>query len=259
MGDEQWVIPIAHYPSPITPMTHSLFVADLHLSPERPQTTRAFEEFARRTASKAEALYILGDLFEYWPGDDDLADPHHAAVANTLAELSRSGTAVFIMHGNRDFLMAGDFARAAHARLLPDPTLIDLYGTPTLLMHGDTLCTGDTAYLSFRARVRQAAWQREFLARPLVERKAEIEALRQRSETDKQLKSIVEMDVHPDAVAEVLREHGYPRLIHGHTHRPARHLHRVDGRDCERWVLDSWYDHGSYLRCDAAGCTAIQI
>lgn len=240
-------------------MTHSLFVADLHLSPERPQTTRVFEDFARRTASRADALYILGDLFEFWPGDDDLADPHHAAVANTLAELSRSGTAVFIMHGNRDFLMAGGFARAAHACLIPDPTLIDLYGTPSLLMHGDTLCTGDTAYLAFRARVRQPAWQMEFLARPLAERKAEIEALRQRSATDKQLKSIVEMDVHPDAVAAALREHGYPRLIHGHTHRPARHLHRVDGRDCERWVLDSWYDHGSYLRCDAAGCEPIQI
>lgn len=240
-------------------MKHSLFVADLHLGPERPQTTRIFEDFARHTAPGAEALYILGDLFEYWAGDDDLSDPHHATVASALTELSRSGTAVFIMHGNRDFLMAGDFARAAHARLIPDPTLIDLYGTPTLLMHGDTLCTGDTAYLAFRAKVRQPAWQMEFLARPLAERKGEVEALRQRSETDKQMKSIVEMDVHPDAVAAALREHGYPRLIHGHTHRPARHLHRVDGHDCERWVLDSWYDHGSYLRCDAAGCTAIQI
>ncbi len=240
-------------------MPHSLFVSDLHLSPERPQTTRAFEGFARCTAPRADALYILGDLFDYWAGDDDLADPHHAAVANTLAELSRSGTAVFLMHGNRDFLMAEGFARAAHARLIPDPTLIDLYGTPTLLMHGDTLCTGDTAYLAFRARVRQPAWQTEFLARPLAWRKAEIEALRRRSETDKPLKATVEIDVHPDAVAAVLREHGYPRLIHGHTHRPARPLHRVDGRDCERCVLDSWYDRGSYLRCDAAGCNAIQI
>jgi UDP-2,3-diacylglucosamine hydrolase len=240
-------------------MSHCLFVSDLHLSPERPQTTQIFENFSRHTASRAEALYILGDLFEYWAGDDDLADPHHAVVANILAELSRSGTAVFFMHGNRDFLIARDFALAAHARLIPDPTLIDLYGTPTLLMHGDTLCTSDSAYLAFRAKVRQSAWQTEFLAHPLAQRKAEIEALRQRSETDKQLKSIVEMDVHPDAVAAVLREYGYPRLIHGHTHRPARHLHRVDGQDCERWVLDSWYDHGSYLRCDATGCTAIPI
>lgn len=245
------------HPSPLTP--HVLFVADLHLGPEHPQATKVFEEFARSIAPKAEALYILGDLFEYWAGDDDLTDPHHAAVANTLAELSQSGTAVYIMHGNRDFLMDEGFARVARARLIPDPTLIDLYGTPTLLMHGDTLCTGDTAYLAFRAKVRQSTWKTEFLARPLAERKAEIEALRQRSETDKQMKSMVEMDVHPDAVAAVLRESGYPRLIHGHTHRPARHLHRIDGRDCERRVLDSWYDHGSYLRCDAAGCTAIQI
>ena len=240
-------------------MKHSLLVADIHLSPERPQSMRVFEDFARRTAPQAEALYILGDLFEYWAGDDDLADPLHAAVANTLAELSGNGTEVFIMHGNRDFLLAEGFARSAHAHLIPDPTLIDLYGTPSLLMHGDTLCTGDTDYLAFRARVRQPAWQMEFLARPVAERKAEIEALRQRSETNKQLKSMVEMDVHPDAVAAALREHGYPRLIHGHTHRPAHHLQRVDGRDCERWVLDSWYDHGSYLCCEAAGCTAIQI
>ena len=240
-------------------MTHSLFVSDLHLSPERPQTTRIFEEFARRTASRAEALYILGDLFDYWAGDDELSDTHHAGVANTLAELSRGGTQVFIMHGNRDFLLAEGFAGAARAHLIPDPTLIDLYGAPTLLMHGDTLCSGDTAYLAFRTGVRQTTWQMDFLARPLAERKAEIEALRLRSETDKPLKSVVEMDAHPDAVAAVLREHGYPRLIHGHTHRPARHLHRVDGRDCERWVLDSWYDHGSYLRCDAAGCAAMQI
>ena len=240
-------------------MSHSLFVADLHLCPERPQTTRIFEAFLRRTASQAEALYILGDLFEYWAGDDDLGDPHHARVTKALSELHQSGTAVFIMHGNRDFLMAEDFARAAHASLIPDPSLIDLYGTPTLLTHGDTLCSEDTAYLAFRAKVRQPAWQTSFLARPLADRKAEIEALRRRSETDKQLKSVSEMDVHAATVAAVLREHGYPRLIHGHTHRPAHHVHQVDGHDCERWVLDSWYDHGSYLRCDAAGCKTIQI
>lgn len=240
-------------------MASTLFVSDLHLSPERPQTTRIFEDFTRRVAPGAEALYILGDLFEYWAGDDDLADPHHASVAAALASLRRDGTAVYIMHGNRDFLMAEGFADAARARLIPDPALIDLYGTPTLLTHGDTLCSDDTAYLAFRARVREPAWQADFLALPLAARKAEIEALRCRSETDKRQKPAAEMDVHPDTVAAVLRGHGYPRLIHGHTHRPARHLHRVDGHDCERWVLDSWHDRGSYLRCDAAGCTAIQI
>ena len=240
-------------------MPHSLFVSDLHLCPERPLATRIFLDFTRNTAPQAEALYILGDLFEYWAGDDDLSDPHHAGIANALAMLSRGGTAVFIMHGNRDFLMARAFAQAAHAQIIPDPTLIDLYGTPTLLMHGDTLCTGDTAYLAFRDKVRTAAWQADFLARPLAARKTEIEALRQRSEADKQLKSAIEMDVHPDAVTATLREYGYPRLIHGHTHRPARHLHQIDGHDCERWVLDSWHDRGSYLRCDAAGCEPIQL
>jgi len=240
-------------------MKHTLFIADLHLCPERPQTTRIFQDFVCRTASLAEALYILGDLFEYWAGDDDLAAPHHAGVASALAKLNQGGTAVFIMHGNRDFLMAGDFAQAAQARIIPDPTLIDLYGTPTLLTHGDTLCSGDTAYLAFRAKVRDASWQTDFLARPLAERKTEIEALRQRSEADKPLKSKAEMDAHPDAVAAALRKYGYPRLIHGHTHRPARHLHQIDGHDCERWVLDSWHEGGSYLRCDASGCRAVRI
>ena len=240
-------------------MPHTLFIADLHLCQERPQTTRIFQDFVRHTASMAEALYILGDLFEYWAGDDDLADPHHAAVAGALAELNQGGTAVFIMHGNRDFLMADGFAQAAQARIIPDPTLIDLYGTPTLLTHGDTLCSGDTAYLAFRTKVREPSWQADFLARPLAERKAEIEALRLRSEIGKPLKSEAEMDAHPDAIAAALRKCGYPRLIHGHTHRPARHLHQIDGHDCERWVLDSWHDQGSCLRCDASGCRPIHI
>ncbi|MDD5240143.1 MAG: UDP-2,3-diacylglucosamine diphosphatase [Sulfuricella sp.] len=240
-------------------MPHTLFIADLHLCAKRPQTTQIFQNFVRHIASLADALYILGDLFEYWAGDDDLADLHHAGIASALAELSQSGTAVFIMHGNRDFLMADGFARAAQARIISDPALIDLYGTPTLLTHGDTLCSGDIAYLAFRAKVRKPSWQADFLARPLTERKAEIEALRQRSEADKPLKSQSAMDVNPDTVAVVLREYGYPRLIHGHTHRPARHLHQIDGHDCERWVLDSWDNDGSYLHCDAGGCRAIRI
>lgn len=240
-------------------MPHSLFVADLHLGPAHPQTTRIFHDFLRHTANLAESLYILGDLFEYWAGDDDLADPHHAGVASALAELSRGGTAVFVMHGNRDFLMGDNFALAAQARIAPDPTLIDLYGTPTLLTHGDTLCSGDTAYLAFRNKVREPSWQSAFLDRPLAERKAEIEALRQRSEADKSLKSEVEMDAQPDAVAAALREYAYPRLIHGHTHRPGHHFHQVDGHDCERWVLDSWHNQGSYLHCDANGCRAVRI
>ncbi|MGE5027355.1 MAG: UDP-2,3-diacylglucosamine diphosphatase [Betaproteobacteria bacterium] len=237
-------------------MTHSLFIADLHLSAERPASTRIFEDFIRHTAPQAEALYILGDLFEYWAGDDDLADPHHASVASALANLQTGGTSVFVMHGNRDFLMAEGFAQAARARLIPDPTLIELYGMPTLLMHGDSLCSDDQAYLAFRSKVREPAWQAGFLALPLAARKAEIEALRRRSETDKQQKSMMEMDIHPDTVAAALREHGYPRLIHGHTHRPARHLHEIDGHICERWVLPDWGEIGGFLYCDPKGCVA---
>ena len=159
------------------------------------------------------------------------------------------------MRGNRDFLLNDAFMRAAQATLLPDPLLLDLYGAPTLLMHGDTLCTDDVAYQKFRVMVRGTEWQRNFLAQPLSQRKAQIEDLRKKSAQEKSNKSAEIMDVNSDAVANALREHGYPRLIHGHTHRPARHVHTVDGKTCERWVLPDWYAAG-YLRCDEVGCVA---
>jgi UDP-2,3-diacylglucosamine hydrolase len=234
-------------------MPHTLFISDLHLSPEHPRTTQAFLDFLADRAPAGEALYILGDLFEYWAGDDDLSDPHHARVAQALAALAGT-TAVFLMRGNRDLLLGEGFARAASARLLPDPVLIDLYGTPTLLTHGDALCIDDAAYLAFRAKVTDPRWQAEFLSQPLALRKAQIERLRRESEQEKQAKSEALMDVNSEAVAALLREYDYPRLIHGHTHRPARHLHRLDGHVCERWVLDSWYDEGGFLHCERSGC-----
>jgi UDP-2,3-diacylglucosamine hydrolase len=237
----------------------TLFISDLHLSQSRPGITRLFFDFLRSTASEAQALYVLGDLFEYWAGDDDLAEPLHAEVASALRRLHAAGVAVYFMHGNRDFLAGAEFARATHAVLLSDPTLIDLYGTPTLLMHGDSLCIDDSAYMAFRDTVRSPAWQRAFLVQPLAERKAIIEGLRRESEEEKAQKNVAIMDVNLEAVATVLREHGYPRLIHGHTHRPARHLHEVDGKTCERWVLADWYEDGGYLRCDAAGCEAVAL
>jgi UDP-2,3-diacylglucosamine hydrolase len=238
-------------------MPHSLFIADLHLCSTRPGITQLFEDFLADIAPRAEALYILGDLFEYWAGDDDLADPFNARIAHSLRAAVGRGTRIHLMHGNRDFLLGQLFLQDAGASLLPDPSLIDLYGTPTLLMHGDTLCTDDHDYQQFRALVRDAEWQAAFLARPLAERKAQIEELRRRSETEKSLKAADIMDVNPQAVIEELRAHHYPRLIHGHTHRPARHEHRIDGMLCERWVLPDWYDSGGYLRCDASGCSAV--
>ena len=240
-------------------MQHSIFVSDLHLCPSRAAVNRIFFDFVRGPASQSDALYILGDLFEYWAGDDDIGDEFNAAVARALRELSTHGTALYLMHGNRDFLIQERFAAACGARLLPDPTLIDLYGTPTLLMHGDTLCTDDVKYQAFRAKVRAPQYQRQFLSHTLAARKQIIADLRQENAGEKSLKPDAIMDVTAATVELELRRHGYPRLIHGHTHRPARHEHTVDGRTCERWVLADWYAGGSYLRCDETGCRMVDL
>ncbi len=238
-------------------MSHTLFISDLHLCADHPGSMAAFQRFIAEVAPHAKALYILGDLFEYWAGDDDLQDEFHARVVAALHGLASRGTPVFLLHGNRDLLMGKVLADACQAGLLHDPTLINLYGTPTLISHGDSLCTGDTEYQRYRAQVRGAAFQQEFLARPLAERKAYIEQLRMRSTLEKQGKDSAIMDVNEAAVAALLREYRYPRLIHGHTHRPGRHEHAVDGHLCERWVLGDWHQQGSALRCDAQGCAAI--
>ncbi len=238
-------------------MPHSLFISDLHLGADQPHSVAAFRRFIAETAPQAEALYILGDLFDYWAGDDDLEDAFCAGVIAALRSLAQRGTRLCLMHGNRDLLMGAALANACHATLLDDPTLIDLYGTPTLLSHGDQLCTHDAEYQRYRAQVHDADFQRQFLARPLAERKAYIAQLRERSMAEKQSKDSAIMDVSDEAVDALLREHGYPRLIHGHTHRPRRHEHTVDGRTCERWVLGDWDRQGSALRCDAQGCRSI--
>jgi len=235
------------------------FISDLHLCDSRPDINRVFFEFLRGPARAAESLYILGDLFEYWAVDDDLDDPFNRSVAAALAEYSRAGIPLKFMHGNRDFLLNGEFARTCGGTLLDDPHTLDLFGASTLLMHGDTLCTDDLDYQKFRIQVRNPNWQKGFLALPLEQRKRQIEAVRQTSESEKTRKAPEIMDVNQGAVERVLREHAYPRLIHGHTHRPARHIHRVDGRNCERWVLSDWYRAGSYLRCDERGCTPVEL
>jgi UDP-2,3-diacylglucosamine hydrolase len=240
-------------------MKHSLFISDLHLSADRPEVLSAFAEFLATTAVQADALYILGDLFESWAGDDDLDAPFNRHVVSALAKLSDSGTALFLMHGNRDFLMGEALADACHARLLPDPSLHVIHGAATLLMHGDTLCTDDTAYMAFREQVRDPRWQRDFLAQPLARRKAQIAQLREQSRLAQRRKTAEIMDVNAESVINALRQRGYPRLIHGHTHRPALHVHEIDGHRCERWVLPDWYGQGGYLRCDVHGCAAIRI
>jgi len=236
-------------------MPHTLFISDLHLCAKQPRCAQLFLHFMRHTAPHAEALYILGDLFEYWAGDDDLNDPFHQQIIHAMHTLAAGGTRVFLMHGNRDLLMGKALEQASAATLLVDPTLIDLYGTPTLLSHGDTLCTDDVAYQTWRKQVHAAGWQQLFLAQPLTQRKTQIEQLRAHSESEKQTKSSEIMDVNAEAVAELLREHGYPRLIHGHTHRPMHVLHHVDGHSCERWVLGEWAGKGNALRCDNSGAS----
>ena len=239
-------------------MNATLFISDLHLCPTRPAINQVFFEFLRGPAARAEALYILGDLFEYWAGDDD-DDPFNASVLKALRELADRGVALRLMHGNRDFLLGERFATACRATLLPDPTLVNLYGKPTLLMHGDTLCTDDVRYLEFRAKVRSPVWQQQFLAQTLARRKEIIAGLRSENAEEKKLKTEVIMDATLAGVEAALRTHDYPRLIHGHTHRPALHQHVVDGHKCGRWVLADWYTSGSYLRCDASGCAAVAL
>lgn len=238
----------------------TLFISDLHLCASRPHITRLLLKFLGSTARGARALYVLGDLFEYWAGDDDLGDPYHQQICNAFRDLADSGTPVALIHGNRDFLLGEQFAHAAGMAILQDPTLIDLYGKRALLSHGDTLCTDDIAYQQFRRQVRDAGWQSQFLAQPLTARKAQIETLRMRSETEKSHKAEAIMDVNAQAVVSLLREYDHPELlIHGHTHRPASHEIEDQKHHTVRWVLADWYEHGSYLHCDANGCTAVDI
>jgi len=221
----------------------SLYISDLHLSEERAEANERFFRFLEEDAAGADALYVLGDLFEYWIGDDDLDAAFNAVVVGFFRRLSAAGTRLYFMHGNRDFLVAERFAAATGAALLADPTVLD----GVLLMHGDTLCTDDADYQAWRRTARDPAWQREFLAKPLATRRATVEGLREKSKEVIGAKPAEIMDVNEDAVRQALRQHGVNRLVHGHTHRPGLHRLEVDGRRCERWVLPDWYGRGGYL------------
>lgn len=234
-------------------MSHILFISDLHLCQSRPNISELFFDFLKNTALQAEALYILGDLFEYWIGDDDIDDGLNGQVVEALAALADSGTKIYFMHGNRDFLIGKRFAKLAKLTMLPDPTLIDLYGKRTLLTHGDTLCTDDIAYQRFRTQVRAEDWQKVFLAKPLDIRRAEVKAMREGSEKAKQKKPIEIMDVVENAVLDLLRSFEWPALIHGHTHRRARHEIKRNGYHTQRWVLPDWYQTGGYLKAPSEG------
>lgn len=222
----------------------ALFISDLHLTEERPEANERFIELLETRARGAEALYILGDFFEYWIGDDDLAYPFNAVIAGLLGGLSRGGVALYFMHGNRDFLVGQRFCEATGAKLLDDPTLVELEGEKTLLMHGDTLCTDDLDYQNWRRTARSPAWQSGFLAKSLDERRRAVGGMREKSKQVVSEKPPEIMDVNADAVRQAMERHGVGRLIHGHTHRPGHH--RVPGVG-DRWVLPDWYGRGGYL------------
>ena len=237
---------------------HSLFASDLHLDSEAPWAIDAFLAFLDGPARSAEALYLLGDLFEVWVGDDD-DNPDNARACEGLARLTGSGVAVYALHGNRDFLLGEEFARRTGVKLLPDPVLVDLYGTPTLLSHGDVFCTEDPAYQALRSIVRRPGWQRRFLSLPLPTRRTLASAARAGSKAHTQRTIPVLMDVNPDAVSRAMRATGARRLIHGHTHRPAVHPFVVDGVSAERVVLAPWYEAASCVGVSAVGVREIPL
>ena len=231
------------------------FVSDLHLRAERPDLTERFAGFlADTTAARIETLFILGDLFEYWIGDDDLADPFNTRVCTLLRGLADSGTRLSFIAGNRDFLIGERFAAAAGMELRPELTIVGAGGAATLLMHGDTVCTDDLPYQEFRRMVRAPEWQRRFLARPLPERRAEVESLRRRSAEAMQGKTAAIMDANAAAIRAALSAHGCSRLIHGHTHRPGHDVFELGAGSAERWVLSDWdTGRGDALEIGPAG------
>jgi len=236
----------------------TLFASDLHLDSEAPWAIDAFLAFLAGAARNAEALYLLGDIFEAWVGDDDQGADNDR-ICEGLAALTRSGVATYAIHGNRDFLLGEAFTRRTGVKLLPDPVMVELYGVPTLLSHGDVFCTEDVSYQQLRSIVRKPGWQRRFLSLPLATRRALASAARagSKAHTGRAIPTI--MDVNADAVLRAFRATGARRLIHGHTHRPAIHPSLVDGVSAERVVLAPWYEAASCLSVDAGGVREIPL
>jgi len=225
----------------------TLFISDLHLDDRRPETTELLKRFLLDEAVDAEALYILGDLFEFWLGDD-VPSRCSLEVASALSSLADGGIPCYFMHGNRDFLLQNAYADQAGMKLLPEEYVVDLYGEQVLLMHGDSLCTDDVAYQQFRTMVRNPAWQQDFLSRVPEERLQIALQARDASAEHKGKVDMNIMDVNPGEVIAAFERHGVHRLIHGHTHRPARHDLSIGGQNAQRIVLGDWYTQGSVLR-----------
>jgi UDP-2,3-diacylglucosamine hydrolase len=233
-------------------MRPTLFISDLHLCDARPAINALFFRFLNEVAASAQSLYILGDLFEYWVGDDQLDhDPLARQVCDGLRALSSKGVTLYFMHGNRDFLLGERFASEAGLKLLKDPTEVSIAGARLLLLHGDTLCTDDVAYQQWRTQSRDTRWQNEFLQKSFSERNAIATSIRQQSDSAKSAKADEIMDAAESAITETFRNTRVAVMIHGHTHRPAHHIHHIDEQIYDRWVLRDWYRDGGYLSLDA--------
>ncbi len=230
----------------------TLFISDLHLDDARPESTRLFEQFVHEEATQAEALYILGDLFEYWIGDDMPTATSRRVVA-ALSTLHEAGIPCYFMHGNRDFLLGEAFAGESGLKLLPEALVIDLYGTQTLLLHGDTLCTDDLAYQEIRLKFRSREWQKWFLSQSPDDRVAFVLDAREESREHQSSLSMEIMDVNQDAVCLAFESHGVLEMIHGHTHRPDTHRHAPANGAARRIVLGDWYQQGSMVRAGPEG------
>lgn len=228
------------------------FISDLHLSPERPEITAAFERFLSNEAKDAKKLYILGDFFDAWVGDDD-NDAFATQLKALLNSISQGGVEVFFIRGNRDFMIGEALANACRFTLLEDETVIELYGKRVLVMHGDTLCTADVEYQEFRKMVRNPVWQQQVLALPLSQRRAMAADLRSKSQSMNAMKAEDIMDVTLNEVSTIMDEYRVKTLIHGHTHRPAHHEFEEKGKPHSRWVLGDWHNNTHYLRVDENG------
>jgi UDP-2,3-diacylglucosamine hydrolase len=229
-----------------------LFISDLHLEAARPDIGRQFKSFLAGEARRAEALYILGDLFEYWVGDDD-PNPHYAAMKKEIRAISDHGVPVYFMHGNRDFMIGADFATETGAQVLPDPWEVDLYGEDVLLSHGDALCTDDVKYQEIRSITRDPRWQALMRHKPLEERLAIAAQARADSRAHGGSIDPEISDVNQGAVESLMRQHDVTTLLHGHTHRPNVHRFPLDGEPATRIVLGDWYEQGSVVRWDENG------
>ena len=230
----------------------TLFISDLHLEAERPDIAKQFLEFLDAEAGEADALYILGDLFEAWVGDDD-PNTHYFSIKRALRKLADKGIPVYFMHGNRDFMIGREFANETGVTILPDPYRVDLYGHKVLLSHGDALCTDDVQYQRVRQMTRDPDWQAAMRAKPLKERLRIAEEARRASLEQTLNMDMNIMDVNEEAVRKTIIEHGVDILLHGHTHRPNVHTIDLGNRKAKRIVLGDWYTQGSVVRWNMRG------